>query len=60
MLGMLVIAVGYGAGMGLMSAAWQTVIVSIVVGAGIGLAYSSLPALIVGAVDRPRPAPPTA
>ncbi|WP_030662643.1 MFS transporter [Streptomyces rimosus] len=51
MLGMLIIAVGYGAGLGLMSAAWQTVIISIVVGAGIGLAYSSLPALIVGAVD---------
>ncbi|WP_030021100.1 MFS transporter [Streptomyces monomycini] len=51
MLGMLIIAVGYGAGLGLMSAAWQTVIISVIVGAGIGLAYSSLPALIVGAVD---------
>ncbi|MFH8593353.1 MFS transporter [Streptomyces rimosus] len=51
MLGMLVIAIGYGAGLGLMSAPWQTVIISVVVGAGIGLAYSSLPALIVGAVD---------
>ncbi|WP_190139588.1 MFS transporter [Streptomyces longispororuber] len=50
-LGLLVIAVGYGAGIGLMSAAWQTVVISVVVGAGIGLAYSSLPALIVGAVD---------
>ncbi|MFD7919258.1 MFS transporter [Streptomyces sp. NPDC059740] len=49
--GMLVIAVGYGAGTGLMSATWQTVLVSVVVGAGIGLAYSSLPALIIGAVD---------
>lgn len=51
MLGMLVIAIGYASGLGLMSAAWQTVITSVVVGAGIGLAYSSLPALIVGAVD---------
>ncbi|MFE2054931.1 MFS transporter [Streptomyces sp. NPDC059446] len=51
MLGMLVIAVGYGAGLGLMSAAWQTVIIAVVLGAGIGLAYSSLPALIIGAVD---------
>ncbi|WP_066954202.1 MFS transporter [Streptomyces lushanensis] len=51
MLGMLVIGVGYGAGLGLMSAAWQTVVISVVVGAGIGLAYSSLPALIVAAVD---------
>src|SRR6185295_4769271 len=29
----------------------QTIVISVVVGAGIGLAYSSLPALIVGAVD---------
>jgi MFS family permease len=50
-LGLLIIAVGYGAGLGLMSAAWQTVVVSVVLGTGIGLAYSSLPALIVGAVD---------
>ncbi|MFJ6511581.1 MFS transporter [Streptomyces sp. NPDC091406] len=51
MLGMLVIAVGYGAGLGLLSAAWQTVLIAVVLGAGIGLAYSSLPALIIGAVD---------
>lgn len=51
MLGMAVIAVGYGAGLGLMSAAWQTVVIAVVLGAGIGLAYSSLPALIIGAVD---------
>ncbi|MEV8564433.1 MFS transporter [Streptomyces sp. NPDC051322] len=51
MIGMLIIAIGYGAGLGLMSAPWQTIIVSVVVGAGIGLAYSSLPALIIGAVD---------
>ncbi|MFH9982983.1 MFS transporter [Streptomyces sp. NPDC017179] len=49
-IGLLVIAVGYAAGLGLMNAAWQTVVVSVVLGAGIGLAYSSLPALIVGAV----------
>ncbi|MDI3406893.1 MFS transporter [Streptomyces cavernicola] len=51
LLGMVIIAVGYGAGLGLMSAAWQTVVISVVLGAGIGLAYSSLPALIIGAVD---------
>ncbi|MFF4096273.1 MFS transporter [Streptomyces sp. NPDC001834] len=51
MLGLLVIGVGYGAGLGLMGAAWQTVVVTVVIGAGIGLAYSSLPALINGAVD---------
>ncbi|MEV0554668.1 MULTISPECIES: MFS transporter [unclassified Streptomyces] len=50
MIGMLVIAVGYGAGLGLMSAAWQTIVIAVVLGAGIGLAYSSLPALIIGAV----------
>ncbi|MET9547754.1 MFS transporter [Streptomyces sp. NPDC006627] len=50
-LGMLIIAVGYGAGLGLMSAAWQTIVISVVLGAGIGLAYSSLPALIIGSVD---------
>ncbi|MER6982979.1 MFS transporter [Streptomyces carpinensis] len=49
-IGLLVIAIGYGGGLGLMDAAWQTVITSVVLGAGIGLAYSSLPALIVGAV----------
>ncbi|MCB5908969.1 MFS transporter [Streptomyces pinistramenti] len=51
LLGMLVIGIGYGAGIGLMNAAWQTVIIAVMVGAGIGLAYSSLPALIIGAVD---------
>ena len=51
LLGMLVIAIGYGAGIGLMNAPWQTVIIAVTVGAGIGLAYSSLPALIIGAVD---------
>ncbi|MEW2291399.1 MFS transporter [Streptomyces sp. NPDC006743] len=48
--GLLIIAVGYGGGLGLMNAAWQTVLTSVLLGAGIGLAYSSLPALIVGAV----------
>ncbi|WP_438484178.1 MFS transporter [Streptomyces sp. S186] len=51
LLGMLVIGIGYGGGLGLMRAPWQTAIIAVVVGAGIGLAYSSLPALIVGAVD---------
>ncbi|MFE9779046.1 MFS transporter [Streptomyces sp. NPDC005775] len=51
MLGLLVIAIGYGAGLGLMSAPWQTIVIAVLLGAGIGLAYSSLPALIIGAVD---------
>ncbi|MFH9575501.1 MFS transporter [Streptomyces sp. NPDC017230] len=50
LLGLLIIAIGYGGGLGLMSAAWQTVVTSVLLGAGIGLAYSSLPALIIGAV----------
>ncbi|MFG2885852.1 MFS transporter [Streptomyces sp. NPDC048297] len=49
-IGLLIIAVGYGGGLGLMDAAWQTLVTSVILGAGIGLAYSSLPALIVGAV----------
>ncbi len=49
-LGLLIIAIGYGAGLGLMSAAWQSLVIAVLLGAGIGLAYSSLPALIVGAV----------
>lgn len=49
-MGLTVIGLGYGGGLGLMNAAWQTVVTSVVLGAGIGLAYSSLPALIVGAV----------
>ncbi len=49
-IGLVVIAAGYGGGLGLMSAAWQTIVTSVLLGAGIGLAYSSLPALIVGAV----------
>ncbi|MFE9496240.1 MFS transporter [Streptomyces collinus] len=48
--GLLVIGLGYGGGLGLMDAAWQTIVTSVVLGAGIGLAYSSLPALIIGAV----------
>ncbi|WP_330304215.1 MULTISPECIES: MFS transporter [unclassified Streptomyces] len=49
-LGMLIIAIGYGAGLGLMNAAWQSLVIAVVLGAGIGLAYSSLPALIIGSV----------
>ncbi|MEU4032874.1 MFS transporter [Streptomyces collinus] len=49
-IGLLVIGLGYGGGLGLMDAAWQTIVTSVVLGAGIGLAYSSLPALIISAV----------
>jgi len=50
MLGALVVAFGYGAGVFLMSAVWQLVVVSATIGAGIGLAYGAMPALIMGAV----------
>ncbi len=49
-LGMVIIAIGYGAGLGLMSAPWQSLVITAILGVGIGLAYASLPALIVGAV----------
>ncbi|MFG2677739.1 MFS transporter [Streptomyces sp. NPDC048392] len=48
--GLVIIGTGYAGGLGLMNAAWQTVVTSVLIGAGIGLAYSSLPALIIGAV----------
>ena len=50
MLGAAVVALGYGLGVGLMSAIWQLVLVSSVIGAGIGLAYGAMPALVMGAV----------
>jgi MFS family permease len=50
MLGLLVIAIGYGAGLGLMDSAWQVIVTATVIGAGIGFGYSALPALIIGAV----------
>ncbi|MGV9284006.1 MFS transporter [Streptomyces sp. NPDC003730] len=49
-IGLVIIGIGYAGGLGLMDAAWQTVVTSVLIGAGIGLAYSSLPALIIGAV----------
>lgn len=50
MIGAVVVAVGYGLGIVLMSAVWQLVLVSAVIGAGIGFAYGAMPALIMGAV----------
>ncbi|GAQ56413.1 MFS transporter [Streptomyces acidiscabies] len=51
MAGAVIVAVGYGLGVVLMSEVWQLVLVSCVVGAGIGFAYGAMPALIMGAVD---------
>ncbi|MBO2453749.1 MFS transporter [Actinomadura barringtoniae] len=50
MLGLAIIAVGYGTGLGMLGSLWQIGITVTVIGAGIGFAYSSLPALIIGAV----------
>lgn len=50
MLGAMVVAVGYGVGVVLMSAIWELVLVSGIIGAGIGLAYGAMPALVMGAV----------
>ncbi|HEY3471612.1 MAG TPA: MFS transporter [Amycolatopsis sp.] len=50
MLGAVVVATGYGLGIGLMSATWHLVLVSSIIGAGIGLAYGAMPALVMGAV----------
>jgi MFS family permease len=50
MLGALVVALGYGLGVVLMSSVWQLVLVSGLIGAGIGLAYGAMPALIMAAV----------
>lgn len=50
MLGAVVVAAGYGLGIGLMSATWHLVLVSSIIGAGIGLAYGAMPALVMGAV----------
>ncbi|HUQ61979.1 MFS transporter [Lentzea sp.] len=49
-LGTLVVAFGYGAGVFMLTAVWQLVVVSAVIGAGIGLGYGAMPALIMGAV----------
>jgi MFS family permease len=50
MLGTVVVALGYGAGIFMMTAVWHLVVVSAVIGAGIGLAYGSMPALIMSSV----------
>lgn len=49
-LGALVVAAGYGIGIGMTSAVWHLVLMSCVIGAGIGFAYGSIPALIMAAV----------
>ncbi|MTD57252.1 MFS transporter [Amycolatopsis pithecellobii] len=50
MLGAIIVALGYGLGVVLMSQLWELALVAAVIGAGIGLAYGTLPALIMAAV----------
>jgi MFS family permease len=48
--GSLVIALGYGISVGLMSSTWTLLIVSCVINTGVALAYGAMPALIMAAV----------
>ncbi|GGN20654.1 MFS transporter [Streptomyces fuscichromogenes] len=50
MIGAVIVAVGYGLNIVLMSEVWHLVLVSCVIGAGVGFAYGAMPALIMGAV----------
>jgi MFS family permease len=50
LLGMAVIAGGYGIGVVLMGAVWQVVLVTAVIASGVGFAYGAMPALIMAAV----------
>lgn len=50
MVGVLVVAAGYGLGIVLMSSVWHLVFVSALIGAGVGLGYGAMPALIMAAV----------
>lgn len=60
MIGALIVASGYGLNIALMSEVWHLILVSCIIGAGVGFTYGALPALIMGAVDPPRRARPTA
>ncbi|GAA2630368.1 MFS transporter [Streptomyces axinellae] len=51
MTGLVILAGSYLLGTLLVSAVWQTVVLSVLIGVGIGIAYSAMPALILGAVD---------
>ncbi|WP_043729258.1 MFS transporter [Streptomyces zinciresistens] len=50
MIGVLIVAVGYGLNIVLMSQVWHFILIACIIGAGIGFAYGSMPALIMGAV----------
>lgn len=50
MVGLVVLALAYLAGIWMMDQVWQVVVTAVLVGIGIGIAYASMPALILGAV----------
>lgn len=50
MTGAVFVAIGYCAGIFMLHAIWQLIIVAIIIGLGTGLAYAAMPALIMGAV----------
>jgi EmrB/QacA subfamily drug resistance transporter len=50
MVGVFIVAVGYGLNIVLLHAVWELLLAGCVVGAGIGFAYGAMPALIMGAV----------
>nr|WP_307851119.1 MFS transporter [Nocardiopsis sp. MG754419] len=52
MVGALLVALGYGLSLFLMSGVWQLMAASTVIGAGVGLAYGAMPALVMAAVPR--------
>jgi MFS family permease len=52
MVGALMVALGYGLSLVLMSGIWQLMLASTVIGAGVGLAYGAMPALVMAAVPR--------
>ncbi|NED49637.1 MFS transporter, partial [Micromonospora aurantiaca] len=49
-LGILVVAAGYGASLALMGAAWGLMVGLMIINAGVGLAYGAMPALIISSV----------
>ncbi|MEU9348710.1 MFS transporter [Streptomyces sp. NPDC048278] len=50
MIGAVIVGVGYGLNILLMSEVWHLILVSCIIGAGVGFAYGAMPALIMGAV----------
>ncbi|MFA1540271.1 MFS transporter [Actinomadura monticuli] len=49
-IGILVVAAGYGASLGLMGAAWGLMVGLMIINCGVGLAYGAMPALILSSV----------